>query len=112
MPAKFEIAKTAKGQFYFRLKAGNAQVILASEMYAAKPKAAAGIASVKTNAKNDARFERKESKNGEPYFVLKAANGEPLGRSEMYASKASMEKGIASVMKNAPGAPIVDLSDA
>jgi len=68
------------------------------------------IESVKTNAPNDARYERKESTNGQPYFVLKAANGEPLGRSETYSSKSAMENGIESVKKNAPGAITEDLS--
>jgi len=77
-------------------------------MYAAKAGAQGGIESVKVNSQEDARFERKKSKAGEPFFVLKAANGEILGKSEMYSSKSSMENGIASVMKNAPVAVIDD----
>jgi uncharacterized protein YegP (UPF0339 family) len=37
-------------------------------------------------------------------------NGEIIGKSEMYSSAKSVEKGIASVKKNAPDARIVDLS--
>jgi uncharacterized protein YegP (UPF0339 family) len=37
MPGTFEIKKANDGQFYFRLKAGNGQVIPSSEMYQAKP---------------------------------------------------------------------------
>jgi hypothetical protein len=40
--------------------------------------------------------------------VLKAANGEIIGKSEMYSSDAAMENGIASVVKNAAEAEIVD----
>lgn len=35
-------------------------------------------------------------------FVLKAASGETLVRSEVYNARASAEKGIASVQKNSP----------
>ena len=63
-----------------------------------------------TNCKNDARFEQKQSKKAEPYFVLLAANKQVIGKSEMYSSKASMLNGIASVKKNAPSARIEDLA--
>ena len=48
----------------------------------AKSGAENGIESVRTNSPKDARYERKESSSGQPFFVLKAANGEPIGRSE------------------------------
>ena len=41
--------------------------------------------------------------------MLKAANGEPISRSETYSSKAAMENGIESVKKNAPDAEIVEV---
>ncbi len=111
MAAKFEIKKNAKGKFHFNLKAGNGEVILTSETYESKEGAENGIASVKKSAAKDANFERKTAKDGSPYFALKAANHEIIGKSEMYKSVASMENGIASVAKNAPGARIVDLSE-
>jgi len=43
----------------------------------------------------------KQGKTG-PYFVLKAANGEPIGKSEVYSSEAAAKNGIESVKKNAP----------
>ena len=69
-----------------------------------------GIKSVKTNAKVASRFERKDAKNGKPYFVLKASNGQVVGTSERYDTEKSCENGIQSVCKNAPGAKIEDLS--
>ena len=41
-------------------------------------------------------------------FDLKATNGEVIATSEVYAADASCLMGIASVMKNAPIAPIED----
>jgi uncharacterized protein YegP (UPF0339 family) len=49
-------------------------------------------------------------KNGQPFFVLKAANGETIGRSEMYSSASAMENGIASVKRNAATATVDDLT--
>ena len=106
--ATFEIFRDKSDEFRFRLKAGNGQIILASEGYKAKAGAENGIASVKTNAPDDARYGRKESKGGEPYFVLKAKNDEVIGMSEMYSSKTAMETGIDSVKTNGPIAGLVD----
>ena len=110
MSAKFEIKKSKNEKFLFNLKAGNGEVILSSEMYEAKVSALTGIESVRTNAPNDQRYERKTSAKGDPFFVLKAANGQVVGQSEMYSSTSAMEGGIASVKKNAPDAVIVDLT--
>lgn len=94
----------------FNLKAGNGQIILTSEIYSEKRSAEAGIASVKKNALVDARFERKVGKDGSPYFVLTATNGQTIGRSEMYKSTTSRENGVKSVKNHAPGAVIDDQS--
>jgi uncharacterized protein YegP (UPF0339 family) len=110
MAAKFEIKKGSGGQYRFNLKAGNGEIILTSEQYQSKQGAENGIDSVKANAPNDARYERKTASSGQPYFVLKAANGEPIGRSETYSSTSAMEGGIESVKRNAPGAKTEDLT--
>jgi uncharacterized protein YegP (UPF0339 family) len=110
MAGKYEIKKSSNGQFFFNLKAGNGEIILTSEMYKAKSSAEGGIESVRKNAPTDSRYDRKTSTSGQPYFVLKAANGEPLGRSETYSSTSAMENGIESVKKNAPDAKIEDLT--
>jgi uncharacterized protein YegP (UPF0339 family) len=110
MAGKFELRKSGGGQFYFNLKASNGEPILASEMYQSKAGAENGIESVKTNAPTDSRYERKTSNSGQPYFVLKAANGEPIGKSETYSSSAAMENGIESVKRNGPHAAVEDLT--
>ena len=111
MSAKFEITKSKNGKFLFNLKAGNGEIILTSQMYEAMAGAQEGIASVKVNAPSDERYERKTSAKNEPYFNLKATNGQAIGHSEMYSSTSAMENGIASVKKNAPTAAIVDRTD-
>ncbi len=112
MAGKFEIKQSKNGKFHFNLKAGNGQIILSSELYESKSACQNGIESIKKNGGEEKRYERKESKNGDPYFILKAGNGQEIGRSEMYSGNAAMENGIQSVMKNAPDADIVDSSAA
>ena len=109
MAGKFVIEKAKDGQFYFNLKASNGQVILTSEMYKAKPSAMNGIESIQKNAADDSNYERKEAKNGKPYFVLKAKNKQIIGQSQMYSSVASIEAGIESVINNAPKGTVEDL---
>ena len=110
MAGKFEIYNDKAGEFRFRLKAGNGQTILASEGYAAKSGCNNGIESVKKNAADDARYERKETSSGKPMFNLKSTNGQVIGTSELYESVAARENGIESVKKNAPDAAVEDLT--
>jgi hypothetical protein len=112
MAGKFEIKQAKDGQYHFNLKAGNGQIILSSELYATKAACENGIASVQKNAGEAGRYERRENKNGEPYFVLKAGNGQEIGRSEFYSGAAAVENGINSVMNNAPDAKIEDTTAA
>jgi hypothetical protein len=103
MAGKFEIQKAKDGQYYFNLKARNGRIILTSERYQEERSAEKGIASVQKNCQTDSRYETKASKDGKPYFVLKAANGEVIGQSEVYSSASAARKGIASVKKHGVG---------
>ena len=109
MTGTFELKDASAGQFMFNLKGGNGEIIFTSENYVAKSGATNGIAAVRTNAPHDARYTRKISSDKQHYFVLKAANGETLGRSEMYTSISALDRGIASVKANAPVAVVKDL---
>lgn len=106
---KFEVSVRKNGEFQFNLKATNGQVILASEGYNTKTACLNGIESVKKNAVEIKRFEKKVAKNGKPFFCLKATNGQVIGQSQMYANEKTCDNGIASVMKNAPEAPVVEI---
>lgn len=106
---KFEITLRKNGDPQFVLKAANGRVILASQGYKSKKSCLEGIESVKKNGAMDERFERLVAKNGQPYFNLKASNGQVIGASQMYANEKNCDNGIASVMKNAPDAEVVEL---
>ena len=108
--AKFELKLTPKGSWMFNLKARNGEVILTSERYEARKGAANGIESVRKNAAIEKSFDIRKAKNGEHYFVLVARNKEIIGKSEMYKSMVAVKRGIASVMKNAPTARLVELA--
>jgi uncharacterized protein YegP (UPF0339 family) len=111
MAGTFELKSAAGGEFMFNLKADNGEVVLTSETYKEKKGAENGIESVRKNAPNDERFERKTSKAGEPFFVLTATNGQTIGKSQMYSSTSAMENGIASVKKNGPDAKVKDTTE-
>jgi len=108
MAGKFELYKGSNDHFYWRLKAGNGEIILTSQGYKSKDAAENGIESVKTNASDESRFDRKGAKDGKAFFSLKAANGQIVGNSQMYASEATCDTGIKSVMANAPDASMED----
>jgi uncharacterized protein YegP (UPF0339 family) len=108
--AKFVIKKRTNGEYQFDLKASNGEGILTSEGYSSKSGCEGGIDSVRRNSQDDTKFEKKTSSNDKYYFVLKAINGQQIGKSEMYESSSGRDNGIVSVQKNAPDATVDDQS--
>ena len=119
---KFLIKKTATG-VKFDLLASNGQVIASSEVYTTEAACKNGIESVIKNSAvakmedqtvegfetvTNPKFEMYTDKAGEFRFRLKARNGEVIAVSEGYKAKASCENGIASVIKNAADADVVE----
>jgi len=110
MASKFEIYQSEKsGEFYFRLKAANGQVVLSSEGYSNKAGAKNGVESVKKNAGDKANYEVKEAKNGKFHFNLKSKNKQVIGSSQMYASASGCNAGIQAVQNAAAGANVVEV---
>jgi len=103
---EFQVSTGKDDKFYFNLTAANGQVILSSQGYASKDGCKTGIESVKKNSSNKKHFERKDSKDGSHYFVLKAANSKIIGKSQMYKTNQSSENGIDSIKTNAKLAKI------
>lgn len=108
MAAKFETYAGKDGKHYFRLKAGNGEVILTSQGYKAADDCANGIASVRKNSQREGGFECKTAADGRHFFVVKATNGQVVGQSQMYKSESGCANGIESVKKNAAGAAVVE----
>jgi uncharacterized protein len=105
---KFIITKLVNGEFKFSLKAGNGETILSSEGYSTKSNCQNGIDSVKRNAADDNKYDRKTASNGKLYFTLEAANGQTIGISELYENESGRNNGIMSVKTYAPNAIIQD----
>ena len=116
------VIKQAKTGFMFNLKAGNGEIIATSEIYNTLDACKNGVASVQKNApiaaiedqtvkdfetQKNPKFEIYADKRGEFRFRLKAANGQTIATGEGYKAKASCKNGIASIVKNAPEAPVV-----
>lgn len=99
----------------FDLKAANGQTVLSSEVYESEAACASGIASVEKNAPKakiadltaeekavtNPKFEVYRDKSGSFRFRLKARNGQIIGISDSYTTKAGCLAGIESVRQNA-----------
>ncbi|MEX1132871.1 MAG: YegP family protein [Flavobacteriales bacterium] len=108
MPSgSFEVKTDKAGEYRFNLLASNGQVILSSEGYVRKESCLKGIESVRRHSADDRFFERTIAANGKYHFNLKAANGEVIGTSQMYADAAGMENGIGSVRSHAAEAVVL-----
>ena len=109
MAGKFECYKDKAGEFRFRLKAGNGEIILSSEGYSSKASCDNGIESVKKNSAIPERFEKTETASGKFRFNLKASNGQVIGASQSYESESGRDNGIKSVAANALDAAVVEV---
>lgn len=107
MAGKFVISKGKDAQDYFVLKAGNGETILQSEGYKTRKSCLNGIESVRKNSADEKRFECRTARNGTQFFVLKASNGQEVGRSQMYKSDSGCKNGMKSVARNAATATVV-----
>lgn len=96
---RFETFVGEDGRHYFHLLAKNGERILASQGYATADAAESGIAAVKKNGADDARYAVLLADNGEHYFNLRSSNGKVIGTSETYVSKSNAERGVAAVKR-------------
>jgi uncharacterized protein YegP (UPF0339 family) len=90
--ARAQVAPTETG-WRFNVHAANGENVLTSEHYTTEAAALNGAFSAVENGKDIAQYEIRAAADGRAYFVLKAANGEIVGTSQMYATKASAERG-------------------
>jgi len=108
MAGKFTLSMGKDGKHYFALKAGNGEIILQSQGYASKESCASGIESVRRNAADASRFEKRTATDGRFYFVLLAGNKQTIGKSQMYKTESGCNNGMESVGKNAPDATVAE----
>ncbi|MDL2222874.1 YegP family protein [Bacteroidales bacterium OttesenSCG-928-M11] len=110
--SRFEIILRADGKYQFCLIAPNNKVLLTSESYKLITGCKNGIKSVQRNSTKEKNYCRFETKTGVGfYFVLKSPNGQVIGTSQIYASKATRENGIEAVKEFASKAEFEDSNE-
>ncbi|MCA6363122.1 MAG: YegP family protein [Bacteroidetes bacterium] len=97
--SKYLITKRSNGEYQFKLITDNDHIILQSEGYSTKQACRNGIQSIALNAVSETAFIRKTASNGKLYFLVKASNGETIGKSSYYASISGREMGIHLVIR-------------
>jgi uncharacterized protein len=103
--AKFQVFKGMDSKYYFHMRASNGEIVLQSQGYTRKASAVSGTSSVLSNGASLGRYEIRDAVNGEAYFVLKAANGEVIGLSEMFVSRSNAQRAasaVAALLQTAP----------
>lgn len=106
---KFEIYTDKAWESRFRLKAGNGEIILASEWYSSKAGCENGIASVIKNWSDESNFEKTTTPSWKFRFNLKAWNGQIIGTSQNYSSESWRDNWIGSVWRSSQDAKIVEV---
>jgi uncharacterized protein len=90
----FELFKGEDNKSYFRLRAANGEIMLASQAYTAVASAKGGIASVLANGADAENYEVFETADGGYSIRLVAGNGEIIARGEIYASKSNATRAV------------------
>lgn len=110
MTTIYEIFQNKDGQFRFWLIDGNGSRLLISKAYETRDACADAVASAKKNASALKRFECRQAEDGKRYFVLKAENDLPLGRSRLFASAENLDNAIETIRRHGPYSPVNDLT--
>lgn len=107
---EFELYRSeANGEFRFRLKASNGEIILSgSEGYTSRSGAQNALDSVRLNGRDASAYDYLTTSDGQFRFNLEAANGEILGVSESYTRRADAERGAKTVIGYIAAGPVLD----
>jgi uncharacterized protein YegP (UPF0339 family) len=105
---KFEVYKGNNDEHYFRLIDSKNRVLISGEGYKQKENMLNGIESIKKNLPLSTGAEKKESTNGKHYFNVKSANGQIVGTSALFESKAQRDKLIIEIEKELPEVLVID----
>ena len=105
--ATFQIFQSS-GQYWYRLRADNGEIVQSGEGYTAQASCKNGIQAVQANCQPH-RFQP-FLESGQYGFNHVAANGEIIGRSEKYTTALARDHGIQVVLREAPDARTQDLS--
>jgi uncharacterized protein len=91
---KIEIFQGLDAKYYFHLRANNGEIVLQSQGYTSRTGASSGATSVQNNGISSSRYTVLPAADGKYYFVLKATNGQIIGRGETYDSQSNAQRGV------------------
>jgi uncharacterized protein YegP (UPF0339 family) len=92
----------ATNKFRFNVHAKNGAIVLSSEQYTTEAAAFNGAFAVQAEGQNAAAYTLKENTSGGFYFTLKAQNGQIIGVSEQYTTRAAAASAITSLQSFLP----------
>lgn len=105
--ARVEVTAGETGKFHFNFFAKNGQIVLSSESYTTDAAAFNGAFAVQAEGAKDAAYTVKESASGSFYFTVTALNGQVIGVSQQYTTRASAADGIAALKALLPAITIL-----
>lgn len=101
--ARVEVLQGESGQYRFNMFAKNGQIVVSSEQYTTEAAAFNGAFAVQTEGQSASAYTVKaNSSNTGFYFNVKAQNGQIVGTSQQYTTKASAEAAVRSVITLMP----------
>lgn len=100
--ARLELAVGATGQFHWNVHAKNGQVVVTSEHYTTEAAALNGAYLVQERGRDLASYQIKQNAAGGFYFTIDAANGEIIGVSQAYTTRASAQTAVHGVIELLP----------
>jgi len=109
MAGTFEVYPDKAGKFRFRLKAGNGQVVAASEAYESKSGAREGCGALQRAIAGAGSCETYEDKAGKFRLRVKSANSQIVAAGQAYESMSGAKEGCAAIKRAADGAKIVEV---
>jgi len=100
--SRVEVAQGESGKFHFNVFANNGQIVLSSESYTTDAAAFNGAFAVQQDGQTAANYAIKTNTSGGYYFTLTALNGQVIGVSQQYTTRASAQSAISSMMTFLP----------
>jgi uncharacterized protein YegP (UPF0339 family) len=94
--------REGNNQYYFQFLRDDGQIILNSEGYTTEAARDNGVQSVINNAGNPDRYEIHTTEGGRFYFILKATNGQEIGRSVTFRSLESRDAAVVLLQGEGP----------
>ncbi len=105
--ARVEVLVGETGKFRFNVHAKNGAIVLSSEQYTTEAAAFNGAFAVQAEGQAAANYSLKTNTSGGYYFTLSAQNGQIIGMSQQYTTRASADSAITSLQSFLPGVSVL-----